>query len=121
MKRMKCMINKRYFVLLVFLNVMTVCAKAQVSHIWQADNNDGTYKNPVLFADYSDPDVIRIGDDYYMVASSFNCMPGLPILHSKDLVNWQLINHAIKKLSPENVYDTPLVQGRKTVDSYKRI
>lgn len=78
-----------------------------VSKAWVSDNGDGTYKNPVLYADYSDPDAIRVEDDYYMTASSFNCMPGLPILHSKDLVNWELINHAIKKQLPDNVYASP--------------
>jgi len=62
---------------------------------WIPDLGDGTYKNPVLFADYSDPDAIRVGDDFYLVSSSFHCVPGLPVLHSKDLVNWQLINHAL--------------------------
>ncbi|MEI6947372.1 glycoside hydrolase 43 family protein [Paraflavisolibacter sp. H34] len=68
---------------------------------WVADNGDGTYKNPVLYADYSDPDVIRQGDDYYMVASSFTCQPGVPVLHSKDLVNWTLINHVYTSLPLE--------------------
>lgn len=77
------------------------------SATWMADLGNGSYKNPVLHADYSDPDAIRVGDDYYMTASSFNCMPGLPILHSKDLVNWRLINHALPKLEPENVYNMP--------------
>jgi hypothetical protein len=54
------------------------------------------YKNPILFADYSDPDVVRVGDDYYMTASSFSCFPGLPILHSKDLVSWTIIGHAVQ-------------------------
>ena len=63
--------------------------------LWMADNGDGTYKNPVLLCDYSDPDVIRVGDTYYMTASSFNYVPGLPILVSKDLVNWELVNYAI--------------------------
>src|SRR5213075_2128665 len=49
------------------------------------------YQNPVIFADYSDPDVIRSGDDYYLVASSFQTVPGLPILHSRDLVHWTII------------------------------
>src|SRR5437899_9966132 len=53
-----------------------------------------TYRNPIIFADYSDPDVIRAGDDYYLVASSFRCVPGLPILHSRDLVNWTIVAHA---------------------------
>jgi beta-xylosidase len=68
------------------------------AHPWTPDQADGTYCNPVLHADYSDPDVIRVGEDYYLVASSFNCTPGLPILHSQDLVNWKIINHAVKNL-----------------------
>ena len=76
-----------------------------VSSVWVADNGDGTYKNPVLYADYSDPDAIRVNDDYYMVASSFNCIPGLPILHSKDLVNWELIGHGISQLLPADVFN----------------
>ena len=58
------------------------------SYPWSPDGSDGTYRNPILFADYSDPDVLRHGDDFWMTASSFNCTPGLPILHSTDLVNW---------------------------------
>lgn len=73
-----------------------------VSKVWVADNSDGTYKNPVLYADYSDPDVIRVGDDFYMTASSFSCIPGLPILHSKDLVNWTIIGHALQKYPDES-------------------
>ncbi len=72
---------------------------------WIADLGNGYYKNPVLYADYSDPDVIRVEDDFYMTASSFTYVPGLPILHSKDLVNWEIINYAARRLQP--VYDTP--------------
>jgi beta-xylosidase len=73
---------------------------------WVADNGDGTYKNPVIFADYSDPDVVRVGDDFYLVSSSFNCVPGLPILHSKDLVNWAIIGHVFDKF-PYGEFDVP--------------
>ena len=76
-----------------------------ISKVWVPDNGNGTYKNPVINADYSDPDAIRVGDDYYMISSSFNHVPGLPILHSKDLVNWQLIGHALKRL-PSPHFDT---------------
>ena len=62
--------------------------------LWSPDLGNGNYKNPVLFADYSDPDVIRVGEDFYLTASSFNCVPGLPVLHSKDLVNWTIVGHA---------------------------
>jgi len=65
---------------------------------WHPDNGDGTFCNPIIYADYSDPDAIRVGDDFYLTASSFNCTPGLPILHSKDLVNWTIINHALRNL-----------------------
>ncbi|HEX3626289.1 MAG TPA: glycoside hydrolase 43 family protein [Verrucomicrobiae bacterium] len=65
---------------------------------WHPDCGDGTYRNPVIYADYSDPDVIRVGNDFYLTASSFNCTPGLPILHSKDLVNWRIIGHALENL-----------------------
>lgn len=74
--------------------------KPYVSEVWVADQGNGTYKNPILDADYSDPDVIRVGDDFYMTASSFDAIPGLPILHSRDLVNWQLIGHALKRQPP---------------------
>jgi beta-xylosidase len=70
-----------------------------------ADNGDGTYKNPILHADYSDPDAIRVGEDFYMTASSFTCAPALPVLRSKDLVNWTIIGHALKKQVPEDVFD----------------
>lgn len=75
---------------------------------WNPDLEDGTYRNPIICADYSDPDVIRDGGDFWLVASSFNCTPGLPILHSRDLVNWTIVNHAIKNLpDPRGVYDMP--------------
>ncbi|MCX2678674.1 glycoside hydrolase 43 family protein [Galbibacter sp. EGI 63066] len=78
-----------------------------ISEVWQADQEDGTYKNPILYADYSDPDVIRVGNDFFMTVSSFNCTPGLPILHSKDLVNWSIINYAVNKQIPEEVFNIP--------------
>src|SRR5215472_3574390 len=71
---------------------------------WLPDQGDGTFCNPILHADCSDPDVIRVGDDFFLTASSFNCTPGLPILHSKDLVNWTIINHAVTNL-PHPRYD----------------
>ena len=78
-------------------NVERPAAENVQPSIWQPDNGDGTYKNPIIVADYSDPDVIRVGDDFYLTASSFSCFPGLPILHSKDLVNWTIVGHAIDK------------------------
>lgn len=56
------------------------------------------YSNPVIFSDYSDPDVIRVGEDFYMVASSFNHVPAVPVLHSKNLAEWELINYVLPEL-----------------------
>ena len=88
--------------LLLLTVALPLMASAQnyKSMVWNPDNGDGTYTNPVINADYSDPDVCvgASGEDYYLTASSFNCVPGLPILHSKDLVNWEIINHALTSL-----------------------
>ena len=81
--------------------LLPLWASAQYrSQVWCPDNGDGTYTNPVINADYSDPDVCvgASGEDYYMTASSFQCVPGLPILHSKDLVNWEIIGYALQSL-----------------------
>jgi len=98
-----------YLRLLIFLCSSYLIAQQQpyVSEVWVADQGDGTYKNPILHADYSDPDVVQWGDDYFMTSSSFNAAPGLPILHSKDLVNWELVNYALPKQVPIKHFNTP--------------
>ena len=65
---------------------------------WTADNGDGTYSNPLFYDEFSDPDVIRVGDDFYMTGTTMHAMPGLPVLHSRDLVNWTLVSYAVDKL-----------------------
>jgi len=98
--------RKNLFILMAL--VTTTVARAQyVSQVWCPDNGDGTYTNPVLYTDYSDPDVCAVGEDYYLTASSFNCIPGLPILHSKDLVNWTIIGYALQEQEPKEVFDKP--------------
>lgn len=93
---------------LILLAAFTLVSQAQYrSEVWCPDNGDGTYTNPIINADYSDPDVCvgPSGTDFYLTASSFNCIPGLPILHSKDLVNWEIIGHALKEQKPKEVFD----------------
>ena len=96
---------KRALLLLLFL--FPLCLSAQFR-----------YQNPVLHADYSDPDVCRVGEDYWMTASSFNCFPGLPILHSRDLVNWVLVGAALTEYpgegweGPENDFRTVVHHGK---------
>ncbi|GHA74937.1 glycoside hydrolase family 43 protein [Pontibacter akesuensis] len=85
----------------------TATTASDLSKVWVADQGNGTYKNPILYADYSDPDAIRVGDDYYMTSSSFNAVPGLQILHSKDLVNWKIIGYALDKNVPAEHYAKP--------------
>ena len=91
---------------ILFLAGMMACSSLagaqEISKTWVADKGNGTYQNPVLHADYSDPDVCAAGDDFYMTASSFNCIPGIPILHSNDLVNWSLVNCALPIQEPED-------------------
>lgn len=98
---------------LFFILSLSVCSlfhPAMVqyrSEVWVSDEGNGMYRNPVLHADYSDPDVCAVGEDYFLTASSFNCTPGLPILHSKDLVNWKIVNYALKKVEPVEYYNEP--------------
>ncbi len=92
---------------LSFLSLISgTFAQTNSSLVWYPDLRDGTFKNPILYADYSDPDAIRVGDDFYLVASSFGHFPGLPVLHSKDLVNWEIIGHAIQNY-PFPEFDNP--------------
>ncbi len=64
---------------------------------WTADNGNGTYTNPLTYDEFSDPDVIRVGDDYYLAGTTMHCVPGLVILHSKDLVNWENISYCFDR------------------------
>jgi beta-xylosidase len=109
--------SKRIYSIIILIGLVVLCQVCsyanpgaatmnQADPVWKPDNEDGTYKNPIIFADYSDPDVIRVGDDFYMTSSSFNCVPGLPILHSKDLVNWKIIGHAIRRFEDKR-FDVP--------------
>lgn len=85
----------------------TAAAEEYVSEVWCPDPGNGKYINPIIDADYSDPDVVRVGDDYYMTTSSFSDIPGLPVLHSKDLVNWTIIGHAIAEMPDYAKFQTP--------------
>ena len=95
----------------VALSLM-LCAASAVAQTpsgqpWVADLGDGRYQNPILYADYSDPDAIRVGQMFYMTSSSFGNAPGLPLLRSSDMVNWELVGHALPRLVPEQVFARP--------------
>jgi beta-xylosidase len=91
---------------ILLLIAMLAGATPAAGQAWSPDAGPGRYRNPIVFADYSDPDVVRVGDDFYMTASSFNAFPALPILHSRDLVHWTLVNHAIPAW-PDSAFDRP--------------
>lgn len=100
--------RRRAFVPFVYrLSLMLSFTLAAAAQPWNPDLGDGTYRNPVLFADYSDPDVVRVGGDFWLVSSSFNHAPALPILHSRDLVNWTLVSHALPAQVPLDHFSVP--------------
>ena len=82
-----------------FLSV-TPSVQAQSS-----ENGDVTFTNPMLWSDVPDPDVIRVGDDFYLVSTTMHLMPGAPIMHSKDLVNWEIVSYLFDKLTDTPNYD----------------
>lgn len=90
---------------LVGIGAIVAAADSAQGQRMSSDNGDGTYTNPVIMADYPDCDVIRVASDYYMVSSDFHNVPGDPILHSKDLVNWQVIGHAISSYDSDPKYN----------------
>lgn len=107
MKKLKVSLFIHFTLTLLICPLSVFTQNNFISKVWVGDNGDGTYRNPILHADYSDPDAIRVGDNFYMTASSFNVAPGLPILHSKDLVNWKLVNYVFQKQTPLDVFDKP--------------
>jgi beta-xylosidase len=86
---------------------------AQTTPLPWGDQANGTYKNPILKSDYSDPDIIRVGPDFYMVASDF-CYVGMQVLHSNDLVNWTVLGQVFNKLTMDPKYDAMKGYGEGT-------
>ncbi|MFZ6673162.1 glycoside hydrolase 43 family protein [Undibacterium sp. Xuan67W] len=101
--------------LILISGLIAVMAGCQYLPVSQAEHRgrvssvstEDSYTNPVIHADYSDPDVIRVGSRYYMTASSFNNAPGLPLLQSDDMVSWELVGHALPGLLPGDIFATP--------------
>lgn len=80
------------------IGLFLILAAGAAAQTWTADNGNGTYTNPLFYEEFSDPDMIRVGDDFYLTGTTMHTMPGLPILHSRDLVNWQLLGYAAERL-----------------------
>ena len=90
----------------LFLGVAaTAFASPEGAKVWTPDNGDGTFKNPILWGDWPDPDVIRVGDDFYLSSTSMHSVPGCPVLKSKDLVNWEMGGYAVSRYDEDPRYD----------------
>src|SRR6195952_424300 len=99
---------KRYFIwttLYLFLCALSHAQKTGLksteeinTNTWTADNGNGTFTNPLFYDEFSDPDLIRVGDNYYLTGTTMHAMPGLPVLQSKDLVNWKFVCYVVDKL-----------------------
>jgi xylan 1,4-beta-xylosidase len=83
---------------LILISVLLLGCHLSAAQTWTADNGNGTYSNPLFYDEFADPDIIRVGDDFYLVGSSMHVMPGLAVLHSRDLVNWDFESYALDKL-----------------------
>ena len=78
---------------IISLVLATSSMTAQTNPSWTADNGNGTFTNPLFYDEFSDPDILRVGDDYYLAGTTMHAVPGLVILHSKDLVNWENVSY----------------------------
>ena len=81
---------------LSILLALALAAPSASAQSWTADNGNGTFTNPLFYDEFSDPDVIRVGDDYYLAGTTMHCLPGVVILHSKDLVNWRFCSYTMQ-------------------------
>jgi beta-xylosidase len=73
-------------------------ASGATARNWTADNGNGTYSNPLFYEEFEDPDVIRVGNDYYLAGTTMHMNPGVIVMHSKDLVNWELASYCVDRL-----------------------
>ena len=104
-------IGSHALITLIAIVGMLAIAGQRPARAWNSDNGNGTFTNPVLNADYPDPDIIRVGSDFYLVTTTFVSIPGLEILHSKDLINWNIAGYALKSITVNSQYS--LIGGSK--------
>ena len=76
---------------------MAASTSAMAQQSWTADNGNGTFTNPLFYDEFSDPDILRVGDDYYLAGTTMHNVPGVNILHSKDLVNWEQVSYCFDR------------------------
>jgi beta-xylosidase len=104
---------RKYINILLFIIIIPVLLFSQPSNKW-GDQGNGTYRNFILWTELSNPDVVRVGDDFYMVTSTIHLSPSIAVYHSRDLVNWQIIGHVVSDItefSPKYGFDKMEGQG----------
>ena len=84
---------------------LSLFGQASAQQVWSPDNGNGTFTNPLFWGDWPDPDVIRVGDDFYMISTSMHYVPGAPIVKSKDLVNWEMVGYALDHYTEDPRYN----------------
>ena len=95
--------KKYLYVLIAWM--LPLCSIHAQAPVWNPDNGNGTFTNPIMWGDWPDPDVIRVGDDFYFVSTSMHYVPGCPIATSKDLVNWKMAGYAVDRYDEDARYD----------------
>ena len=102
---MNCKVSKKRFRVSLKINLIAICFLFAFhfslltvhAQSWTADNGNGTFTNPLFYDEFSDPDILRVGDDYYLAGTTMHTVPGLVILHSRDLVNWENISYCFDR------------------------
>lgn len=96
-----------YFTMMLFAfsSVLNAQQRTAPTKVWTPDNGNGTFKNPIVWGDWPDPDIIRVGDDFYFVSTSMHYVPGCPIAKSKDLINWEMAGYAVSRYDEDPRYD----------------
>ncbi|PWK78866.1 beta-xylosidase [Mucilaginibacter oryzae] len=98
------MISFKYYLLVLFVYA-ALTMRTAAAQSWTADNGNGTYTNPLFYDEFSDPDLIRVGTDYYITGTTMHSVPGLPVLHSTDLVNWKLLSYALPRFDDSDDFN----------------
>lgn len=93
---------KHFFCIILSI---TTYYSVEAQQVWTPDNGNGTFTNPIMWGDWPDPDIIRVGDDFYLVSTSMHYVPGCPIATSKDLVNWKMVGYAVERYDEDPRYD----------------
>ena len=84
---------------------LSVSAQTLAGKSWSADNGNGTFTNPLFYDEFSDPDIIRVGEDYYLAGTTMHSVPGLVVLHSKDLVNWKFSSYCFDRFDDSDDFN----------------